>query len=333
MLRKMLVLWICAVLIFGLCACEKEDPEMLQQQSELELAQSFLEKGDYASAMGVLNSMEIYRQISDKLAEAEQGYQAQKVEEMDWLFAQTWYAADGDMELTFQKEPEPNGEWAVRYSVAGGQEGAYGNRQGKIPFTFMGDVCVLKYFSDFETFVVADLPIDTYQKDGITVLRLAGMEFTTEKAENQEMPLEMVEITMENWQDYFRIKTYEHWEKDDFGETSGLELITYVALKEEYMKRVDLSKSDVTVRFSYGWDLLDTSIDLQTETYERIRVRSSYPEQSETFKLPARLGHPGRDLPDYVGGFFGRSYDPVMNVIGVATNYQITKIEGTLALR
>ena len=323
------------MLILGICACEKEDPKMRQQQTELALAESFMEAGNYESAIGVLNSMEIYREISGKIAEAEQGYQAQKIAESSWLFENTWYAVDGDMQVTFLREPEPTGEWMMAYVIPVGQGSTALNRQGKIPFTFMGDVCVLEYFTDFQTFYVPQMPVDPYQKDGKTILRLAGMEFATEKTEPQEVviPVDMVEITMDNWQEYFEIKTYDCWKQDDFGENSDLVLVTYVALKDEYIERIDLEQSDVAVGYAYGWDLMNICLDWQTATYELTRVKSTYGEERETFKLPAKLGRTGMELPDYVGGYFGMPYDPIMNVIGVAKDYRITKIAGTLAIR
>lgn len=334
MRKKIISLLLCVLLILSLSACGKlkRDPQMMQQEAELEHANALMEAGDYEAAIGILESMDTYRQITQKLDEAEIGYQKQQLAEFDWLFGTTWYALERDMQVTFQKEEHQPGEWVMHYQCTKAALEGFSYYQGKIPFTMQHGQCILQYFSDFETVFLPNTHVVQRRQNGITILNLGGIEFAAEK-QVQAVAGEKIEITMENWQDFFEIKTADEWIQDDFGDISDLKLVTYIALKEEYLDRVDLKNSDVTIGYSYGWDLKNCKLDLSEPSYQLTSTLSSYGTQSDTFTLPEKLGDYQGRYPDYLGGSVSWGYDFVMNVIGVTTNYQITKIAGTLTIR
>ena len=337
MLKKWSFLLLCILLAMSLCACAGEaetvqDPQMVQQQEALASADAFLEAGDHEGAIAVLESLDIYHQISERLAEAEKGRQEQQLADLDWLLGKTWYALGKDMQITFRREMNQNGELTAEYRILVNEQGTFTERKGEIPCTVRDGLCSLRFFTDFEHILLTDVPVSGYQKDGIVVLDLGGMEFVPED-HARISGMETVEITMDNWQEYFEIKTAETWQKDDFGQIANLEIVTYVALKEAYLDRVDLENSDVTVGYRYGWDLMNCTLDLEEPSYKFNGVKSSYGEQDETFVLPQRLGDYRGDYPDYLGGGYYGGYDFIIRVIGVATNYRITRIAGTLALR
>lgn len=339
MKRWICFVW-CLILTLSLCACAGEtretgpveDPRIAQLEADLAEAEERMKNGDYEIALSILQNNELYRQISDAISEAEAGRQEQWLSEYDGLFGKTWYATDRDMQVTFRREPDRAGNLVMEYRVMVNEQGVFTERKGEIPCSVEDGPLILRYITDFDSVVATDVPVIWREENGKEYLYLNSIQFEPESAA-KPAGVEMVEITMDNWQEYFEIKTAEIWEKDDFGDVSGLILTTYVGLKDEYMNRVDLPNSHVMVGYSYSWKLMNCSLNLEERSYQLGGVRGTYGATAETFELPNKLGHYKYDLPDYLGGFYYGNYDFIMNVISQATDYQITKITGTLAIR
>lgn len=86
---------------------------------------------------------------------------------------------------------------------------------------------------------------------------------------------DVVEITPENWQEYFEIRYDLYWEEDAFGEVTQLRGCNYFfALKEEYLPRLStavtggnrLTKNAVELSFAHGWQKCEVNLQEKTCT-------------------------------------------------------------------
>ena len=86
---------------------------------------------------------------------------------------------------------------------------------------------------------------------------------------------DVVEITPENWQEYFEIRYDLYWEEDAFGKVTRLRGCNYFfALKDEYLPRLStvvtgddlLTKNAVELSFTHGWQKCDVNLEKKTCT-------------------------------------------------------------------
>lgn len=81
-----------------------------------------------------------------------------------------------------------------------------------------------------------------------------------------------VEITLDNWQDYFEIKQYlsGYIGTNDFGEPDHVEyyLSTMFTLKEEYAEKVDFDGSNVAIEYSGDYIVKSVTANVTDCTFE-----------------------------------------------------------------
>ena len=70
--------------------------------------------------------------------------------------------------------------------------------------------------------------------------------------ERSSLPIKKVEITSENWNEYFEIITDTIEEFDQFGEKTGEYTTNYLSLKEEYVSAFFPYESELLIRYSGG---------------------------------------------------------------------------------
>ena len=94
---------------------------------------------------------------------------------------------------------------------------------------------------------------------------------------------DIIEITQENWQEYFEIRRGYYWNEDAFGEVTGLRGCGFeFALKEEYVPRLSvavtggnvLTKNAVELSFSYGRQPYE--LDLQNKICMPVEGQYTY---------------------------------------------------------
>lgn len=85
-----------------------------------------------------------------------------------------------------------------------------------------------------------------------------------------------VEITMDNWQEYFELREYVEIKKNGFGEFEKVRV--YYALVNKDGMSHECSLSDVTMEFSYTKKYVSMSVDLEngTITYGADRGKAPY---------------------------------------------------------
>ena len=94
---------------------------------------------------------------------------------------------------------------------------------------------------------------------------------------------DIIEITPDNWLDYFEIEQGYDWSENAFGEVNALYTSNYwVCLKEEYIDRLSdtvtqgevLSKNAMEISFSYGYQ--ECQIDVQAQTCTPIEGTTTF---------------------------------------------------------
>lgn len=114
---------------------------------------------------------------------------------------------------------------------------------------------------------IAELEAMLAERDAEIERLLAEGE--SKEPENTEPQYETVEITLDNWQDYFEIVEYMTYRENGFGEAESCYFRTELRLKEEYWSRLaaDMMDDKGAVEFSYDYGERAATIDLANRTY------------------------------------------------------------------
>ena len=78
---------------------------------------------------------------------------------------------------------------------------------------------------------------------------------------------EPVEITLDNWQEYFEVQELVDWQTDEFGDVSSLWIRYILCVKAEYADRIVLEESDVAVEYIKYEETVPVKIDFTNKTY------------------------------------------------------------------
>ena len=89
---------------------------------------------------------------------------------------------------------------------------------------------------------------------------------------------ETIEITMDNWQDYFEEYDEDVWELDAFQELDKLTNCAYLVLKDEYASRLVEEKSSVTFEIKCFLDEYHITADVENRTWQRVRQGGRDPQ-------------------------------------------------------
>lgn len=96
-----------------------------------------------------------------------------------------------------------------------------------------------------------------------------------------------LEITKDNWDDYFEIIERSYVNKNDFGELTSITVDFDIVLKEKYGK-VNGELSKTVIEYSYKDILVKYSADLEDGSYKKVGVVEGY-EDSEPYTSTANL--------------------------------------------
>jgi len=76
-----------------------------------------------------------------------------------------------------------------------------------------------------------------------------------------------IEITDDNWQQYFEVQDLIEWQTDEFGDTSSLWVRYILCVKAEYADRIVLEESDVAVEYIKYEQTVPVTIDFANKEY------------------------------------------------------------------
>lgn len=151
-----------------------------------------------------------------------------------------------------------------------------------------------------------------------------------------------VELTMDNWQNYFELVETSCFQKNAFGEVEGLTVGVTLRLKEEYRQRL-VSLDNGAVECQYQAAVVGCQADMAAETYtlldihhidERIYswTRTLSPDCVIFSGTYIEEGSTNKVQIDMKREIYGASGPYNQSVFGYPVNIQITRIQGTLNL-
>ena len=100
-----------------------------------------------------------------------------------------------------------------------------------------------------------------------------------------EPQYETVEITMDNWADYFEFVFIEDWEINGFGESEGYSCEYRLKLRDEYASKINLQNLAITVEVAFKDVLSYATFDLEKMEYTIDGDMSSVGEKSNVWEI------------------------------------------------
>lgn len=152
----------------------------------------------------------------------------------------------------------------------------------------------------------------------------------TQPSETEPQPV-TVEITMDNWQDYFELREHTEFQKNGFGEFEKVSV--WVALVNKDGMYPDCSLSDVTLEFAITQKYASMTVDPENETitYGAERRTDPYGDYSTVSTMDGVGQFVGEYYLDRYGVFIASewSYEPSSDQFRVLDTFEILRIAGT----
>lgn len=302
-------------MLLSLSACAAGEPALSSEEQAFQAACALLEEGKYQEAYAAFTALESYQRIQEKVDEAAAGIEALRraeedaakqteLEQLDFLCGTTWHELGGTTELTFDAYQRGGSRLHCLYRYDWETTDAY-----DVHWKFIDGEIRVAYFSGLDPDVDPELGhlVIPEERDGVTHLLIGGLDFVRTEDYGPYAPIE-VEITPDNWQDYFEILEGPWWQYDDFGVRSDVAYTVVLCLKEEYRDRAILERSSVT--FGYTYDVIFKSISQldfenallelgdtlrliiqdQNNTFVTASSHDTYPYNDADFPFPHALG-------------------------------------------
>ncbi len=150
--------------------------------------------------------------------------------------------------------------------------------------------------------------VEVIEKPGGTLMKPSQ----SESADDQPQ-YELVDITLDNWQDYFELREYHKFEENGFGEFK--KVTTYYSLVSKDGIVFDESKSDVTFEFTCNIERKPYTVDFENRTV-------IYGETTEV-----ETSDPIVETMNYVGQYIGENSNNRYGEYLYVCNF-ISKLEG-----
>ena len=152
----------------------------------------------------------------------------------------------------------------------------------------------------------------------------------TQPSETEPQPV-TVEITMDNWQEYFELREYVEIKKNGFGEFEKVSVYYALVNKDGMSPECDLS--DVTMEFSYTKKYVSMSVDLEngTITYGADRGKDPYWDYTGVTTMQGAGNFIGEYYMNRYGQFVASSWtdEPSEDQFSVLDTFEILRIAGT----
>lgn len=311
---KKRILSIVILVLFCLAGCASAEERAFEEACAL------LEDGDYEAAIEAFSEIGMYRQISDKIEEAQELLEEENTE---FLLGQ-WVDLPTGTVYTFSEE----GRGVLSMEVG--------------DFTFL-------YTCDGKTVEITvplELRLKVEKEDGTVHLKDADGSFDLVPKKHYESlyPME-VEITMDNWQEYFVARRAQDVGVDDDGYVSHRETGYGFFLKEEYRPRLDLSCDGsicFEIVFTYTPYIVEGRLDSDDYTLTKTVMPEGEDAIQDTFEASLYVLDRGYQAwrgpqSDFNSAFCAFVGDGVFYIDDVAYLFAIEEAEvldvhGTLAL-
>lgn len=149
---------------------------------------------------------------------------------------------------------------------------------------------------------------------------------------------EIIELTLDNWQDYFELDERVTYNKDAFGDTTSCTYHVVYKLKDEYMKRLNYSynSSPIAYEFSYENGKINVSYNLEDETFElgEFEISQSYPTNTTTGQMSVNSYNSSENYYGFtlINTSPSTLTDGSQIIYNYRNNPQMTRLQGNLML-
>ena len=293
-MKRIFALALAFVLCFSLVACAAEPAREENKYAELE---RMLDEGRYGDAMSYILSLQGSNSSSVPL----------------WGIGQPGDGTHPDEDPDTDKEPDAEvlalidelmGEWVIVDENKDAPQRIVFREDGTCTvdgteMTWKREATSLPDGNDFVTLLsVWEGEVERYGVYQPSKTDAGELSFTIGKVEGNTISLnstryicpdhyEAVELTMDNWQEYFEFTTESYHDTDAFGDLSGLSMGYKIALKEEYFNRLSQRRPGTgAVEISYkSSQQCHAYVNSDGISYSVGEVYGEWYEQTQTLTL------------------------------------------------
>lgn len=98
--------------------------------------------------------------------------------------------------------------------------------------------------------------------------------------------LQEIVITSDNWTEYFEVKKITQWLENDVGETTGFITHAFIVVKDEFVNRIYVDKSDIAFKWTAMCSVKNCDVDLVNRM---VAFENLFKSNSTTFGEPEQL--------------------------------------------
>lgn len=141
-----------------------------------------------------------------------------------------------------------------------------------------------------------------------------------------------IQITMENWETYFEFAVIPRFATNAFGEVEKLQFAHLLKLKDEYAKKVDTSKTKMTIEVSFVYGERSCEVDLANQAY----VLGDYAWTERETQTQQTLWHCGVHGFDVYGFEVGKYYyisEVANGKFCSYSDFELLRVQGSLYLK
>lgn len=141
---------------------------------------------------------------------------------------------------------------------------------------------------------------------------------------------ETIEITTDNWQEYFELQYTDTWSLNAFNEYDDVKKDVVLVIKEEYTSRLaDNSENTLIIDFSCDTSIWPATVDFEAQTYTLIGEK----RKAESFKEIQTISVNELSNPRVLSNVSFQPYtENGVRYIMLCENECINRIEGALTL-
>ena len=236
-MKKIISLLLVLALCLSLAACSGGGVD-----SAIEEADKLLANGDYAGALAVLDEADAYSQLAEKA----NSIRLSQIQKDSFSILGTWKDTDGYYTITFNDDFTGtwiNGEsqMSMDYEITA---------DGKIYITYPSNMKLIPT-----------------QADGINQLvNESGGTVLVSEADYEQFVPDVIEITMDNYLEYFELRETIELYTNEFGEVENFYFGHGLFLKEEYIGRL-ASLQNVSFELEADQEFRTAELDEVTGAY------------------------------------------------------------------
>lgn len=233
-IKRFLTLILALVMCLAMTSCASEEDKAF------EAADALLAAGDYEGAIAAFSSIGRYAEISEKIYEAEMlRIEAERLAgaaNAEPLYG-NWINTKGDIvgtDITLAINPDGNCTLV------------WGETVTDSPYRCSDNLFTIDM-------MVIDLKIEVIEGVTHLIYDEYNMDFVSE-ADYPAFAPQDIEITLDNWQDYFEMKEVNSIQVNAFGEVSNVQPAIGIFLKEEHYDRLLENYWDMEISFELLYD-------------------------------------------------------------------------------